>query len=223
MPGNELAPDFAVIPDNSPKENVKASVPGTPQATETLIANSIPQGTEVARMTQMPDPQIDGAPRLEPIAGTPLYYVANSATPIIEVDAQSWYACQNGVWYVATSVNGPWSVAASVPAVIYTIPPTSPLHYLTYVQVYGSTPDVVYEGYTPGYLGTMVADDGTVVYGTGYDYPPCSARCGIARPSHGDMAGMIAGCLGGDGVLGSGLDVGLVMAAFVIRPARAGD
>ncbi len=172
VPGNELAHDFAAIPDNSPKENVKASVPGTPQATETLIANSIPQGTEVARTTQMPDPQIDGAPRLEPIAGTPLAYVANSATPIIEVDAQSWYSCQNGAWYAATSVNGPWTVAASVPAVIYTIPPASPLHYLTYVQVYGSTPEVVYEGYTPGYLGTVVAGDGTVVYGTGYDYTP---------------------------------------------------
>ncbi|MGB8369266.1 MAG: autotransporter [Limisphaerales bacterium] len=172
VPGNKLAPDFAAIPDNSPKENVKASVPGTPQATEALIANSIPQGTAVARTTRIPDPQIDGAPQLNPIAGTPLYSVANSATPIIEVDAQSWYSCQNGVWYAATSVNGPWTVAASVPAVIYTIPPASPLHYLTYVQVYGSTPDVVYEGYTPGYLGTMVADDGTVVYGTGYDYPP---------------------------------------------------
>ena len=33
-------------------------------------------------------------------------------------------------------------------------------------------PDEVYEGYTPGYLGTEVADDGTVVYGTGYDYAP---------------------------------------------------
>jgi hypothetical protein len=172
VPGNELASDFAAIPDNSPKENVKASIPGTPQATEALIANSIPQGTEVARTSRMADPQIDGAPELEPIAGTPLYYVANSATPIIEVDAQSWYACQNGVWYAATSVNGPWSVASSVPAVIYTIPPTSPLHYLTYVQVYDATPNVVYEGYTPGYLGTVVADDGTVVYGTGYDYPP---------------------------------------------------
>ena len=172
VPGNELTSDFTSIPDNSPKENVKASVPGTPQATEALIANSIPQGTEVTRTNPMPDPQIDGPPQLEPIAGTPLNYVANSATPIIEVDAQSWYACQNGVWYAATSVNGPWSVAASVPAVIYTIPPTSPLHYLTYVQVYGSTPAVVYEGYTPGYLGTVVADDNTVVYGTGYDYPP---------------------------------------------------
>jgi hypothetical protein len=171
-PGNKLPRDFASIPDDSPKENVKASVPGTTQAQEALIANSIPQSTGVPRNTQMQPPQMDGAMQLAPIEGTPLHDIANSGTPIIEVDPQSWYACQNGVWYVATSANGPWTAAASVPAVIYRIPTTSPLHYLTYVQVYGATPQMVYEGYTPGYMGTEVAPDQTVVYGTGYYYPP---------------------------------------------------
>jgi hypothetical protein len=63
-------------------------------------------------------------------------------------------------------------VAAAVPAVIYTIPPSSPLHYVTYVRIYGSTPTVVYVGYTPGYYGTVLSSDGVVVYGTGYYYPP---------------------------------------------------
>jgi hypothetical protein len=56
--------------------------------------------------------------------------------------------------------------------VIYTIPTSSPLHYVTYVRVYGSTPTVVYVGYTPGYYGTVMTTDGVVVYGTGYYYPP---------------------------------------------------
>lgn len=172
VPGNLLPGDFANIPDTSPKENVKASVPGTPQADEALMANSIPQSTAVARTTPMASPQVDGAPQLAAIEGTPLHYVVNSATPIIEVDPQAWYACQNGVWYAGTSASGPWAVATQVPQVIYTIPTTSPLHYLTYVQVYGSTPSEVYEGYTPGYYGTEVAPDDTVVYGTGYDYEP---------------------------------------------------
>ena len=61
----------------------------------------------------------------------------------------------------------------SVPDVIYTIPPSSPLYYVTYAKVYGSTPEVVYLGYTPGYYGTVVSKDTTtVVYGTGYYYPP---------------------------------------------------
>jgi len=172
VPGGQLPHDFANIPDGSPKESVKASVPGTPQAEQALIADSIPQSTAVPRASTMAEPQIDGAVKLAPIDGTPLQYVVNSAAPIIEVDPQSWYCCQNGVWYVATSVNGPWTVAASVPAVIYTIPTTSPLHYLTYVRVYGSTPDTVYEGYTPGYFGAEVSPDDTVVYGTGYTYDP---------------------------------------------------
>lgn len=190
IPGNQLPGDFANIPDNNPKENVKASVPGTQQAEEALIANSIPQSTAISRTSQMASPQVDGAPQLAAIEGTPLHYVVNSATPIIEVNPQAWYACQNGVWYVSTSASGPWAVATAVPQVIYTIPTTSPLHYLTYVQVYGSTPTEVYEGYTPGYYGTEVAPDNVVVYGTGYYYqpwigtvwygPPITWGCGFA-------------------------------------------
>jgi hypothetical protein len=59
-----------------------------------------------------------------------------------------------------------------VPQVIYTIPTSSPLHYVTYVRIFEATPKVVYVGYTPGYLGTVVEPSGTVVYGTGYVYSP---------------------------------------------------
>jgi hypothetical protein len=171
VPATHLASDFANIPDNSPKENVKASIPGTQQATEALLANAIPDSAAVPRSTQMQPPQIDGSPELRPIRGTPLYYVANSGTPIIKVDEHTWFACENGVWYSALSINGPYTVADSVPAVIYTIPPSSPLHYLTYVRVYGANSDVVYTGYTPGYMGTEV-EDGIVVYGSGFYYSP---------------------------------------------------
>ena len=67
---------------------------------------------------------------------------------------------------------GPWTVATTVPAAIYTIPASSSLHYVTYVHVYGETPQTVYVGYTPGYYGTVVAPTSVVVYGTGYVYPP---------------------------------------------------
>src|SRR4029077_9542547 len=39
--------------------------------------------------------------------------------------------------------------------------------------VYGATDKVVYVGYTPGYMGTVVSPDGVVVFGTGYSYQPC--------------------------------------------------
>jgi hypothetical protein len=167
-----LPEDFAKIPDDSPKENVKASVAGTAQAKEALIANAIPQTAEVkVKETKIDPPKLDGEVKLASIEGTELQYVVNTASPIIRVSATSWYAVQDAVWFTSESVGGPWAVATSVPAVIYTIPASSPLHYVTYVKVYKSTPDVVYVGYTPGYYGTCVSHS-TVVYGTGYSYPP---------------------------------------------------
>jgi hypothetical protein len=62
-------------------------------------------------------------------------------------------------------------LADSVPEVIYTIPVSSPLYYVTYVGVYGSTPTTVTYGYTAGYTMTYVSA-GVVVYGTGWYYPP---------------------------------------------------
>ena len=98
--------------------------------------------------------------------------MANSSVPLIQVSPNAYYAVQAGVWFTAPAVTGPWTVAASVPDVIYTIPPSSPIYYVTYVRIYEATPQVVYVGYTPGYLGTVVGPDGTIVYGTGYAYDP---------------------------------------------------
>jgi hypothetical protein len=171
---DKLPADFANIPDDSPKENVKASVAGTPQAKEAAIAATIPQTSAIKKsQVKMSKPPIDGEPQLKAIQGTPLQYVVNSPMPIIMVDAHSWYAVENGVWFVATSVQGPWEVASSVPAVIYSIPPSSPMHYITYVKVYEASGDTVVVGYTPGYQGsTLDPDSGVVVYGTGYPYTP---------------------------------------------------
>ena len=63
----DLAADFSLIPDDSPKENVKASVAGTPQAEEAVIANSIPQTSEIDRHGAEFKPTIDGEPQWLPI------------------------------------------------------------------------------------------------------------------------------------------------------------
>ena len=91
---------------------------------------------------------------------------------MIQVTASSYYAVSAGVWFTSTALTGPWTIATSVPAVVYTIPPSSPIYYVTYVRIYEATPQVVYVGYTPGYLGTVVEPYGTIVYGTGYAYTP---------------------------------------------------
>jgi len=179
VPGGQLPADFKAIPDSSPKENVKASIPGTPQAQEALIANEIPQTATVRRETTMAERvQYDGEPQFVPIEGTPLAYAKNCGTPVIRVDDVTYYAIEDAVWFVGASPLGPWSVADDVPAVIYTIPPSSPLYHVTFVKVYNASATDVQVGYTPGYYGAVSEDeddDGdadVVVYGTGYDYDP---------------------------------------------------
>ena len=168
-----LPPDFARIPSTSLAGAVLPSVAGTPQAQAAVIANAIPQTATVPRANGPKfAPSFDGAPQFAPVAGTVLSYVANSDVPIIQAAPGSFYAVSGGVWFTAPAVSGPWTIASSVPAVIYTIPASSPLHYVTYVRIYEATPQYVYTGYTPGYMGTVVSPSGTVVYGTGYVYSP---------------------------------------------------
>jgi len=200
---NNLPADFSRIPVNSPAGVVLATVAGTPQAQEALIANSIPQ-TATVKLVNGPkfSPVIDGTPQFRPIPNTSLTYVVNSATPIIVVNPNSYYAVTGGIWFTGPAIVGPWTVATTVPPVIYTIPPSSPLYYVTYVKVYGSTASVVYVGYTPGYLGTVVAPDGVVVYGTGYVYqpwvgtvyyPPPPTYGVMAQPVYNPLVGMSYG------------------------------
>ncbi len=179
---DRLPSEFAKIPDQNEKENVKAEVPGTQQAQDALIDNSVPQTAKVERKTATFTPaRCDGVPEFRPIAGTTLQSAANCALPLIRVRPQSYYALEDGVWFLASSLNGPWVVADSVPSAIYRIPPEDPLYYVTYVHVYDATPEYVYVGYTPGYFGAYVGP-GIVVYGTGYRYHPWVHRIWIGPP-----------------------------------------
>ncbi len=172
VPSDNLPADFKKIPPDSPRSNVLLSVAGTPQAQEAVIASSIPQTATITRAEAKLTVDYVGAPSFTPIKGTKLSYAANTPTAVIRINAKSYYACENGVWFTASSDTGPWVVATAVPAVIYTIPSSCPIHYVTYAYVYGYTPTYVYSGYTPGYMGVIIAPGGTVVYGTGYVYPP---------------------------------------------------
>jgi hypothetical protein len=171
--GTDMPPDFAKIPTNSPKATVLASVPATPEAKEALIANAIPQTATITRAEAKLTVQYDGEAKFAPIEGTSMSYATNTSAAVIKVSDNDYYCVEAGVWFKTASPQGPWLVADTVPAQIYDIPPSSPLYYVTYVKVYNSTPDVVYVGYTPGYYGTVVsANSMTVVYGTGWYYPP---------------------------------------------------
>ena len=183
VPSNALPPGFAKIPASSLAGAVLPTVAGTPEAQVAIIENSIPQ-TATVPLKNGPKftPNLDGPPQYSPIQGTSLSYINNSSVPIIQVSPNAYYAVTAGVWFTAAQLTGPWSVATSVPTAIYSIPPSSPIYYVTYVRIYEATPEVVYVGYTPGYLGTVVAPYGTVVYGTGYTYSPWVGNVWYAPP-----------------------------------------
>ncbi|MHB9799628.1 carbohydrate-binding family V/XII [Pseudomonas sp. MT3] len=197
--GKDLPADFAKISPRDPKANVLVSVPGTPQAKEAAIAASIPQTASVSRSKTTLQVHYDGAPNFQPISGTSLSYAVNTPTPVIEVAPNQFYAVSNGVWFVAPSATGAWQVATEVPTVIYGIPPSSPVYYVTYVHIYSVTPQTVVVGYTPGYLGVVVNSDGTVVYGTGYTYPAYVSSTVYYGypPTYGYGAGFAVGALTG--------------------------
>jgi hypothetical protein len=168
-PPDQLPRDFARISPQSPKGHVLASVPGTEQAREAVIANQIPQTATVRRSEAKLEVQYSGPPEFRPITGTDMQYAINTSSEVILAQGQ-YYAIQHGVWFVADEPLGPWIVADMIPPEIYTIPPSSPLFHVRYAYVYGATPDLVYVGYTPGYFGAFVSD-GVVVFGTGWWYP----------------------------------------------------
>ncbi len=188
---NALPPDFAKIPADSPAGAVLQTVAGTPQARQARNENSIAQTATVPKINgPVFAPRFDGAPKFTPIAGTALTYAINASAPVIQSAQGSLYAVSAGVWFTAAQVAGPWTVATSVPDVIYAIPPSSPLYYVTFVRIYDVTADTVHEGYTPGYLGTAVSDAGTVVYGTGYAYPSWIGNAWYPAPTTYGVAAM---------------------------------
>jgi len=167
---DRLPADFSLISPTGPDAAVLASVPGTIAAQEAVLRAQIPATASLKRETAKLTVVYSGAPRFVPIPGTTMLYAVNTNTYVLQMNA-IYYACEAGAWFVAPSPSGPWMLADSVPAVVYTIPPTSPLYPVTYVRVYAVTPTVVTFGFTSGYLLGYVSS-GVLVYGTGYYYPP---------------------------------------------------
>ncbi|MEI6323571.1 MAG: carbohydrate-binding family V/XII [bacterium] len=168
---NQLPSDFSKIPENATAGNVLASVAGTPQAQEASISAAIPQTASISRSTTT-NVVYAGVPEFTKIANTSLSYAANTSTPVVKVANSQYYAVINGIWFSSSSPTGPWSVADTVPPVIYTIPPSCPIYYATGVYVYNASHDTVTVGYIPAYFGTCITPEGVVVYGTGYAYSP---------------------------------------------------
>jgi hypothetical protein len=167
---DKLPPDFALIPADGPEAVVLAAVPGTVQAQEAVLKAQIPTTASLQRGSAKPTVAYSGPPHFVPIPGTQVQYAVNTNAQVLKIGAK-YYACDKAAWFVATTPTGPWVLADSLPPEIRTIPPTSPMYNVTYVQVYGATTATVTYGYTAGYMMGFVSS-GVLVYGTGYYYPP---------------------------------------------------
>jgi hypothetical protein len=169
-----LPEDFKRISLEHPRSRVLASVPGTQQAAEAVLLAQVPQIARVNKKeTKAPDVAYQGEPEYQPIAGTQLQRAANTDKEIIKV-GDLYYMCFQGVWFMANTPKGPWTVASSVPNEIYKIPASSPAHSVTYVTVEQDDNDeddwVTYAA-VAGYTGMMIGW-GCAVWGTGWYYPP---------------------------------------------------
>lgn len=167
---DKLPPDFAKIPEGSPKDNVLSSVSGTQASKDAIHDAQVPQTAKVDRKTATCTVTYDGEPKFEKIEGTSLELAMNTSSTVLK-SGTTYYCVDKGVWFASTAAKGPWKVSDKRPSDVDKIPASSPAYNVKYVYVYDSTPEVVYVGYTPGYMGCYVYG-GVVVYGTGYYYNP---------------------------------------------------
>jgi len=181
VPADELPPAFAEIPPASDIGGLRTSIAGSPEAEEAVLDAQIPQTAAISRSSASLEVDYEGAPKFESIAGTGVAYAENTATQVLKIDNR-YYAVDDGVWFTSAKATGPWVVADEIPKEeIAKIPPSSPVYNTTYVNVYESTPDVVYVGYTPGYLWSFPYY-GVPVYGSGWRYRPNPGPWYYPRP-----------------------------------------
>ncbi len=167
---DKLPLTFADIAKDSKYADVRASIAGTDEAKEAVMDAQIPQTAEVKRGIVDIQVVYDGKPDFKAITGTDLQFAVNCSETVLKT-GNEFYLVKDAVWYIASSATGPWDVSDRAPPGIDKIPPSSPVYNTKYVYVYDSTPEVVYVGYTPGYVGSYIYGP-TIVYGTGWYYNP---------------------------------------------------
>ena len=166
----ELPEDFQKIPSDSKKAGILSNVAGTPEAKSAVYDAQIPQTAAVNRDTKASTVAYNGNPEFKSVEGLKLQYAVNTESAVFK-DKDTYFLCDNAVWFRATSPKGPWIVADERPEEIEKIPAENPQYNTKYVYIYETSPTVVYVGYTPGYYGSYVYGP-TVIYGTGYYYNP---------------------------------------------------
>lgn len=166
---DKLPAAFAKIPATPEWHEVRVAVAGTPEADDAVVQQQIPQTARIPRTASI-TVTFDGAPKWVKVTNLAVDYAQNSADAVFRIPGPLYYACRDGVWYESKDPGMPFTVATSVPDALRHLPADCPWHNCSYVYVYESTPQYVWCGYTPGYLG-WYHWYGCPIYGTGYPYP----------------------------------------------------
>ena len=177
---NKVPQEFYNIPKNDQTDALLSAIPNTTEANEAVLDASIPQTAEVNRNSPSPEISYDGKPEFDNSGVKNVEYAINTPASVIK-SGNTYYLCEDAIWYCSDSATGPWEVCIEIPKAIYQIPPSCPVYNTTYVKIYGHTPTIVYVGYTLGYLGSYICN-GVVVYGTGYFYRPWYGTYYYPRP-----------------------------------------
>lgn len=166
--------DFKNIPEESEISSVRSNVPGTVESKEAILENQIPQTAAVDRSDASLEVIYDGDPIFNAIEGTQMQFAVNTESSVLLI-TNIYYCCDNAVWFESKNAQGPWEVSTKIPDEVQNIPPSNPNYNVKYVYIYDVTPEVIYTGYTPGYVHSYVYH-GCVFYGTGFYYHPWYGR-----------------------------------------------
>lgn len=179
----ESLPDvFKEIPPSSPLAHLRLSIQGTPESVSETLNNGIPQTAVVSRHSAKMILEYDGEPQFEPIAGTSLKYAVNTGGSVILDQNNKYFAVDQAIWFSADGPEGPWKVSDHYPKEVNKIPPSFPVFNMKFVNIYDFDDEIVYMGYTAGYLGAFLYH-GVVYYGTGYRYKSWFGNKYIPRPN----------------------------------------
>lgn len=179
-PVEQMPALFAEIPPTDPRGYVLAAIRDTTVYEEAVAA------VQRARLERVPiDRTIDvayaGAPVFEPVGveGADVAYALNADADVFRAGGV-YYACRDGVWFLAAAAEGPWSVCAVVPDALYAIPADHPAHRVTAVRVHPSDESgTLLSIVGPGYDGWHVVD-GRVLHETWYGpYPQGVVQDGV--------------------------------------------
>lgn len=107
------------LPEVERFERVRNAIPGGDMANEAIPQIAVAQAPAELIVT-------DGPAELEPVAGAPLSFVANTSSDIVFNHADAlYYVLMSGRWFSAASLAGPWA-ATRAPAEFQNIPADHP-------------------------------------------------------------------------------------------------